>query len=274
MKRYKKLFHLLKLKKEGAFVPFVILGDPDFETSIQIIETLISSGADALELGIPFSDPVADGPIIQKSILRAFSSGINVCNCFKILKYIRKNNVKIPIGLLLYANLIFNKKIDDFYSQCADMDIDSILIADLPIEESEIFFNSAIKHNIDPVFICPPNADDSLLKNLVYYSRGYIYLLSRSGVTGITDFIYNSSNHLIHQLKKYSNIPILQGFGFSKPNQVSKAMKSGINGIICGSAIIQIIEKYFNNKRLMLSNIKNFILKMKKATKNFSTSLI
>ncbi len=125
MERYESLFAQLKERKEGAFVPFVTLGDPGIEQSLKIIDTLIEAGADALELGIPFSDPLADGPTIQNATLRAFAAGVTPAQCFEMLALIRQKHPTIPIGLLMYANLVFNKGIDEFYAQCEKVGVDS-----------------------------------------------------------------------------------------------------------------------------------------------------
>ncbi|MDU1267522.1 MAG: tryptophan synthase subunit alpha [Escherichia coli] len=159
MERYESLFAQLKERKEGAFVPFVTLGDPGIEQSLKIIDTLIEAGADALELGIPFSDPLADGPTIQNATLRAFAAGVTPAQCFEMLALIRQKHPTIPIGLLMYANLVFNKGIDEFYAQCEKVGVDSVLVADVPVEESAPFRQAALRHNVAPIFICPPNAD-------------------------------------------------------------------------------------------------------------------
>lgn len=266
-RRYKILFNKLKIKKEGAFVPFVILGDPTPEISLKIIDTLIQSGADALELGFPFSDPIADGPVIQNAVLRALSSGIKTDHCFYLLKLIRKKYPNIPIGLLIYANLIFKKGIENFYFICKKIDIDSVLIADVPIEESFVFRNFSNKYNISSIFICPPNANNHLLKLIISYSDAYIYLLSRSGVTGNIKYENISLLKLINKLKKYKSVPILQGFGIYNPKQVYLSIKSGSSGVICGSSIISIIDCFSRNTLEILKNLSKFIAEMKNATK-------
>ena len=136
MERYETLFAQLKNRQEGAFVPFVTLGDPGPEQSLKIIDALIEGGADALELGIPFSDPLADGPTIQGAALRAFAAGVTPAQCFEMLAAIRQKHPTIPIGLLMYANLVFSPGIDEFYAQCARVGVDSVLVADVPVEES------------------------------------------------------------------------------------------------------------------------------------------
>ncbi|SQC92480.1 Tryptophan synthase alpha chain [Cedecea neteri] len=134
MERYHHLFEQLQARKEGAFVPFVTLGDPNPELSLKIIDALIEDGADALELGIPFSDPLADGPTIQGAALRAFASDVTPTQCFEMLATIRQKYPEIPIGLLMYANLVFNRGIDEFYALCAKVGVDSVLVADVPVK--------------------------------------------------------------------------------------------------------------------------------------------
>ncbi|MDE5285150.1 MAG: tryptophan synthase subunit alpha, partial [Buchnera aphidicola] len=176
MNRYKKMFEILNKNKEGCFSPFVVVGDPSLKTSVKIIETLIFYGANAIEIGIPFSDPLADGPTIQKANIRALKNNNTIINYFKELKKIRTKYINIPIGILIYANLIYNIGINNFYKICYDSGIDSVLIADVPIEESDTFYNLANKYNIDSIFICPPDAQDSVLFKIIHYAKGYIYL--------------------------------------------------------------------------------------------------
>ncbi|HBI68504.1 MAG TPA: tryptophan synthase subunit alpha [Massilia sp.] len=183
MERYQQLFKRLQANKEGAFVPFVTLGDPTPALSLQIIDTLVEAGADALELGIPFSDPLADGPTIQNATLRAFAAGTTPAHCFEMLATIRQKYPDLPIGLLMYANLVFTNGVDAFYARCEQAGVDSVLVADVPVEESGPFRQAAMRHNVAPIFICPPNADDDLLRAIASWGRGYIYLLSRAGVS-------------------------------------------------------------------------------------------
>ena len=258
MERYESLFAQLKERKEGAFVPFVTLGDPGIEQSLKIIDTLIEAGADALELGIPFSDPLADGPTIQNATLRAF----------EMLALIRQKHPTIPIGLLMYANLVFNKGIDEFYAQCEKVGVDSVLVADVPVEESAPFRQAALRHNVAPIFICPPNADDDLLRQIASYGRGYTYLLSRAGVTGAENRAALPLDHLVAKLKEYNAAPPLQGFGISAPDQVKAAIDAGAAGAISGSAIVKIIEQHINEPEKMLAALKAFVQPMKAATRS------
>lgn len=266
MERYDTLFATLKARKEGAFVPFVTLGDPNPGQSLKIIDTLIEAGADALELGIPFSDPLADGPTIQNATLRAFAAGVTPTQCFEMLAAIRQKHPTIPIGLLMYANLVFSRGIDEFYAECARVGVDSVLVADVPVEESAPFRQAAMRHNVAPIYICPPNADDELLRQIASHGRGYTYLLSRAGVTGTENKAALPLHHLVEKLAEYHAAPPLQGFGISSPEQVTAAIEANAAGAISGSAIVKIIENNVDQPELMLSELKTFVRAMKAAT--------
>ncbi len=267
MERYNQLFQRLSAKKEGAFVPFVTLGDPTPELSLKIIDTLVEGGADALELGIPFSDPLADGPTIQGATLRAFAAGTTVAQCFEILAAVRQKYPELPIGLLMYANLVFSKGIDNFYAQCEAVGVDSVLVADVPIEESAPFRQAAVRHNVAPIFICPPNADDDLLREIASHGRGYTYLLSRAGVTGAENRASQPLNHLIDKLREYHAAPPLQGFGISEASQVKEAIAAGAAGAISGSAIVKIIERNQKDPATLLAELKAFVSDLKAGTR-------
>lgn len=267
MERYETLFKQLKERKEGAFVPFVTLGDPSPEQSLKIIDTLIEAGADALELGIPFSDPLADGPTIQNATLRAFAADVTPSQCFEMLAAIRQKHPTIPIGLLMYANLVFSRGIDEFYAQCEKAGVDSVLVADVPVEESAPFRQAALRHNVAPIFICPPNADDELLRQIASHGRGYTYLLSRAGVTGAENRAALPLHHLVEKLTEYNAAPPLQGFGISAPEQVTAAIDAGAAGAISGSAIVKIIEKNVDKPAVMLDELGAFVRAMKAGTR-------
>ncbi|RXJ16491.1 tryptophan synthase subunit alpha [Lelliottia nimipressuralis] len=267
MERYDNAFAELKARKEGAFVPFVTLGDPGPEQSLKIIDTLIAAGADALELGIPFSDPLADGPTIQNATLRAFAAGVTPTQCFEMLAAIRQKHPTIPIGLLMYANLVFSKGIDNFYAECARVGVDSVLVADVPVEESAPFRQAAMRHNVAPIFICPPNADDELLRQIASYGRGYTYLLSRAGVTGAENKAALPLHHLVEKLAEYHAAAPLQGFGISSPEQVTAAIDANAAGAISGSAIVKIIERNVDKPEQMLTELRDFVTAMKAATR-------
>ncbi|WP_120511212.1 tryptophan synthase subunit alpha [Photobacterium salinisoli] len=267
MDRYQALFSRLAAKQEGAFVPFVTLGDPSPALSLQIIDTLVESGADALELGIPFSDPLADGPTIQGATIRALDAGTTPDTCFDMLKQVRAKYPELPIGLLMYANLVFAGGIEHFYRRCQEAGVDSVLVADVPVNESAEFRQAAEKYGIHPIFIAPPNATTSTLKTVAECGGGYTYLLSRAGVTGAETKAGMPIDHLLASLAEYDAPPALLGFGISEPAQVSEAIKAGAAGAISGSAVVKIIEQHKENPDALLHALGQFIHSMKQATR-------
>lgn len=267
MERYQQLFNRLSEKKEGAFVPFVTLGDPSPEQSLKIIDTLIAAGADALELGVPFSDPLADGPTIQDANLRAFAAGVTPDQCFEMLAAIRQKYPEIPIGLLMYANLVFSNGIDEFYQRCAQVGVDSVLVADVPVVESAPFRTAALRHGIAPIFICPPNADDELLREIASYGRGYTYLVSRAGVTGAEKRAQLPLSHLVAKLNAYHAAPAARIWHFRS------CSSAGNVSIRCRGCHFWLRDrtdyrKNLNQPDVMLSELHAFVSEMKAATRS------
>lgn len=267
MNRYNALFTRLAANKEGAFVPFVVLGDPTYEISKQILVTLIESGADALEVSIPFSDPLADGPEIQGAVLRAIGNGMTVAKSFQLLTEIRAEYPHIPIGLLMYANLIHAAGIDQFYAKCQQAGIDSVLVADVPIRESADFTQAASKYEIAPIFICPPDATEETFMGIANAGKGYTYLVSRAGVTGVAQKLENDSlEGNIQKLKAVGAPPIVQGFGISTPEQARYYLDNGVAGVISGSAVTQIIRENLKDEAVLLGKLATFVNNMKAST--------
>ncbi len=266
MDRYQSLFQRLADKNEGAFVPFVTIGDPSPELSLQIMQTLIDAGADALELGFPFSDPLADGPTIQGANNRALEAGTTPDICFDLISQIREKNPDLPIGLLMYANLVFSRGVENFYQRCQQAGVDSVLVADVPTSESADFVAAAEKYGIKPIFIAPPTATDETLKAVGSLSKGYTYLLSRAGVTGAETKANMPVHELLDRLNQFDAPPALLGFGISQPEQVKQAITAGAAGAISGSAVVKIIETNQNDPKRLLESLANFITPMKNAT--------
>ncbi|XOV78592.1 MAG: tryptophan synthase subunit alpha [Aestuariibacter sp.] len=266
MSRYAKMFQRLNDSAQGAFVPFVTVGDPDKNTSKEIINALIEGGADALELGIPFSDPIADGPTIQKASLRALSSKITPTDCFDIIKEIREQHPDIPMGLLLYSNLVLSRGVDNFYRKASEAGVDSILIADIPVREVQPFLQAAKQHNIEQILIAPPNASDETMATIAENSAGYTYLLGRAGVTGAETDAEMPASELVARLQKLNVAPPLLGFGISRPEQVQEAIAAGAAGAISGSATVNLIEQNLQDVPKMLEVLRDFVSAMKQAT--------
>ncbi|RDV24280.1 tryptophan synthase subunit alpha [Alteromonas aestuariivivens] len=266
MDRYQTLFARLDDSNEGAFVPFVMIGDPDLETSEAIIRRLIESGADALELGIPYSDPIADGPTIQAASIRALSNKVTPDACLQLLKRIRADYPDVPVGLLLYSNLVMVKGIDAFYVQAKDAGVDSILVADIPLREAKPFLSAATQTGINQILIAPPNATEEILAQIGEHSSGYTYLLGRAGVTGAETAADIPAADLIERLQQVQCAPPLLGFGISTPQQVKTAIEAGAAGAISGSATVNIIAANLDDKETMLKQLDEFVRAMKAAT--------
>lgn len=264
--RYEAMFANLKANGQGAFIPFVTLGDPNFEQCEAIIKTLLDNGADALELGFPFSDPVADGPTIQRASIRALANKTTVAQCFELLKRVRDYSPDTPIGLLVYGNLVMAQGRDSFYERCADAGVDSVLVADVPVREGAAFKESANRAGIAQVFIAPPDASPATLSNIASHSQGYIYLLSRAGVTGANTEVAAPATKLVSYLNAQHGAPAVLGFGISKPEHVRNAIAAGAAGAISGSAVVQRIEDNLDNPEAMLESLGEFVRAMKAAT--------
>lgn len=266
MDRYQEMYQRLAQNNQGAFVPFVTVSDPNAEQSLSIMNTLVEAGADALELGIPFSDPLADGPTIQAANIRALDSGATPDRCFELIGQIRAKYPRLPIGLLTYANLVYARGIDDFYARCAKAGIDSVLIADVPTNESAPFVACAQQHGVHPIFIAPPTASDTTLQSVAQLGSGYTYLLSRAGVTGAETKANMPVGDLLQRLHQFDAPPALLGFGISQPEQVKQAVEAGAAGAISGSAVVKIIEEHLDQPEIMLDKLHTFIAAMKAAT--------
>ncbi|WP_076584867.1 tryptophan synthase subunit alpha [Vibrio ostreicida] len=266
MSRYQAMFERLNSHNQGAFVPFVTVCDPNPEQSLHIMQTLVEAGADALELGIPFSDPLADGPTIQGANIRALESGATPEICFDLIAKIRAQHTQLPIGLLMYANLVYARGIDSFYERCAKAGVDSVLIADVPTNESAEFVAAAKKYAIEPIFIAPPTASDTTLQSVAELSAGYTYLLSRSGVTGAETQANMPVADMLSKLNRFNAPPALLGFGISSPSQVEEAIKAGAAGAISGSAVVKLIETHTESPQEMLKQLAHFVSEMKAAT--------
>lgn len=264
-KTYAKMFKESKDNNEGVFIPFLVVGDPDYETSIEIAKSLTDK-VDALEIGFPFSDPVADGKSVQEADLRAFDAGITTEKCFEFLEELREFS-DIPVGLLLYYNLIFNYGIEEFYKRLSEIGINAVLTADLPPEEAEESIKIANKYGIEQIFIVSQKTSNDRLKKISEFAKGFIYVASVMGTTGARTTVENNTTDLIKRIKEHSNLPLCVGFGISKPEHVKEILSAGSDGAIVGSALINIIADNLNNKDKMMNEINKYVIKMKNATR-------
>ena len=224
--RFENLFARLAQRREGAFVPFVNLCDPDPGTSLAVLETLVASGADALELGIPFSDPCADGPVVEASADRALANGATPARCLDVLRRFRTAHPETPVCLMLYINLVATPGVRRFMQAAADAGADAVLIPDLPtsMREAEPEWDEAAREaGLHLVAIVPPNASDERVARIAGLTSGYTYLLSRVGITGTDHASGTPAERIIRDLERAKAPPTLLGFGISTPGHVRRA---------------------------------------------------
>jgi len=252
---------------KNIFMPFTVLGDPTIEDSIKIIKGLIKNGAGALELGFAFSDPIADGPVIQKADNRALTNGITTEKAFEIIEEIRKES-NIPISLMLSYNLVYKYGTEKFYNKSKELKIDAILCPDVPLEESEELVKYSKKYKIAQVFLISPTTTKERMKKLNKVCTGYIYLVSLLGTTGERTQLSTRLPDLIKLAKNEMKLPVYVGFGISKPEHVKNVLALGADGAICGSAFCKIIEENINDNEQMLKKINKFCEEMSGAVKN------
>lgn len=266
MSRYETMFAVTAKENRAAFIPFTVLGDPHAEASFEICCTLVEAGADALELGIPFSDPIADGPTIQVAAQTALNAGMTPEGAWQLVHRIRQVYPHLPIGMLVYANLAVQGSLNQFYESAAQAGADSVLLADVPTVEARPFVQAALSHGVDPVLIAPPNATQTQLTSISGLSRGYTYVVTRSGVTGATEHLSLSHGQLIQSLKDQHAPPPVFGFGIATPQAVKDAVQQGAAGVISGSAIVAIIKNHSEDMAAMKSALTAFVQGLKAAT--------
>lgn len=233
MSRYAAMFE--RLGGEGAFGAFLMLGDPDLETSARLLDDLVAGGADMIEVGIPFSDPVADGPVIQAAAQRALAAGVRVSDCLDLIAGFRSRHPDAPVGILTYANIVMARA--GFIREVAEAGADSLLIADVPALEAERYARDMKQAGIEPVLIAAANTPDATLKRVAELSSAYTYCVSRAGITG-THAGGQFDSALIQRLNSAGAAPPVFGFGISTPEHVRAALDAGARGVICGSAIV------------------------------------
>ncbi|HEY9784836.1 MAG TPA: tryptophan synthase subunit alpha [Candidatus Obscuribacterales bacterium] len=243
--RYDKAFGELRAKGGKAFIPFTVLGWPDEETSFQIIKTMIESGVTCLELGIAFSDPVADGPTIQQASFATLASGFTVDDAFSLVKRVRALNDEIPIGLLVYYNIVLAMGTEKFFERARECGADGVLVADLPVECADELLPITRKTGIVPIFIISPMTTEDRINAIVKDAGGFLYLVSRLGVTGTKDRDAERDSRLrtlIESVHSRSSLPVCAGFGISSPSQARAMIELGADGVITGSRVIELVS--------------------------------
>jgi len=261
MRTYSQVFTELK---RAALIPFFVIGDPDFETSLEVVKTAIDSGADILELGIPFSDPIADGPTIQKADIRSLRSGMNVGRGLEFIRAV-KGYKDIPVGLLMYYNLVYQYGTEKFFRDFHAAGVNSVLVADLSIDDADEIVAPAKSVGLDTVFMVTPNTDAQRMKLIASKTTGFIYMVSVFGVTGSRDRLSDMVEYLVHKLKALTSVPVCVGFGISKPEHAVAVASAGADGVIIGSKIVQLIENNLGDREKMLGEVSAFLAEIKAA---------
>lgn len=262
MTRYAQMFDRLRARSEAAFGAFVVLGDPDPLTSASVLDALVAGGADTIEVGIPFSDPIADGPVIEAAANRALCSGLRTAGCFDLIAGFRERHPLIPLGILTYANVAVARGRREFFRAAAEAGADSLLVADVPSLEAEPWAEEMKDAGIDPVLIAASNTPGDALERIARLGSGYTYCVTRAGITG-THQPARFDKALIATLRDLGAPPPVFGFGISTPAHVRQAVESGAAGVICGSAIVSLIA----GAASPASAIVPFVAEMKSATR-------
>ena len=243
--RYKRRFQQLRQENKKAFMPFTLLGWPDKITSLALIKQMIDEGASALELGFAFSDPVADGPVIQAAAFETLESGFTVDDGFALIEAVRALDADIPIGVLVYYNLVLQQGLDQFFTKAQNAGVDGILIADLPVDFSHEVAPIAKDHAISPIFLISPVSPEARIRLIAKKAEGFIYLLSRLGVTGVNAGDSQNDNKLvkiIDIIRQETNVPICAGFGISSGETAKRIISTGVDGVITGSKVIELAK--------------------------------
>lgn len=228
-------------EKGKAFIPFVTCGDPDLETTAKIVRAMAGAGADLIELGIPFSDPTAEGPVIQGANLRALTAGTTTDKIFDLVRDLRKD-VTVPMVFMTYANVVFSYGTERFVSTCADIGMDGLILPDLPFEEKEEFAPACRRYGIDLISLIAPTSADRIAR-IAREAEGFLYIVSSLGVTGTRSEITTDLGAIVRVARENTSIPCAIGFGISTPEQAKK-MAALADGAIVGSAIVKLVEQY------------------------------
>jgi len=240
MSRIADAFGDLKAKQRRALIPFVVAGDPDLETTLKIIQTLARDGADLIELGVPFSDPIADGPVNQRAAQRALAAGVSLADVLGLVRRARAD-VHQPIVLLSYYNPILQYGLTRFCADASSAGVDGVVIPDLPPDESEELMTTARPHGLDVIFLLAPTSTSERISFVAERASGFIYCISLTGVTGVRERLPEDIRDLVRGIKAKTRFPVCVGFGISTPEQ-ARAVAEIADGIIVGSAIVALLE--------------------------------
>jgi tryptophan synthase alpha chain len=243
MSRFATRFQALKEANKKAFIPFTLLGYPTLEDSKKILKTLVDAKPAALELGFPFSDPVADGAVIQSAVTETLANGYTLEDGFEAIAYARGLDAEIPIGVLVYYNTVLSQGEDTFFARLKEAGADACLIADLPPENAEEVKPFADAHGIELIFIVSPLTSADRFQSFAQYAGAFLYVVSRLGITGTEERYDSRLEELIARIREHTNLPLCVGFGISKPEHIEAMKALGFDGMITGSRILQVAQE-------------------------------
>ncbi len=260
MNRITSLFQKKKNDSKSVFITYLVCGDPNVKTTCDLMDIMVESGVDIIELGIPFTDPIADGPIIQKGVERSLAQKTSLKDVFSVVKKFRKKNLYTPIVLMGYMNPIEKIGYEKFSSISKNSGVDGVLIVDSPPEASKEINKILQNKGLCQIFLASPTTEESRLKKIIDLTSGYLYYVSIKGITGSKITNYKTIKNSINEIKKISKnkIPITVGFGI-KDKKTAKIISKFSDGIIIGSSIVELIEKNIHNKSIMFKKMKNYL---------------
>jgi len=262
MSKIQTTFLRLKSENKKALIPFITAGDPHPDMTVQMLHTLVESGADMIEVGIPFSDPMADGPVIQRASERALANNTGITKTIQLVKEFRKKDNNTPIILMGYANPIEAIGIEYFVDLIKAADVDGVITVDYPPEESKDFVALLKKQDIDSIFLLSPTTEDSRIKLITEQATGFLYYVSLKGVTGSANIDINQVSERVNNIKKYSDLPIAVGFGV-RDAETAKQVALISDAVVIGSRIINEVEN--SNQEDLLTNIRSLVSEIKRA---------
>ncbi len=262
-----KVFEKLKAEHSGALIGYITAGDPEPQLTPKIAEALIKGGVDILELGLPFSDPIADGPTIQAASVRALQAGTTPKMVLEMAGKI-KRKYPMPVVIMTYYNPVFRMGLENFFQIAKNCGVDGVIVPDLPTEEADDYREVASAYSLDTIFLAAPSTTDERLSKIIACSSGFLYLVSHFGVTGAKNEVQSSTLQLVERVKQFTagHVPLAVGFGISKPEHVRRVIEAGAEGVIVGSAFINIVSRNLQNETQMLRELKETARELKKAT--------
>ncbi len=266
LSRIGQKFSELKGRGQAALMPFLTIGDPNLETTCELLLKLDKAGADLVELGIPFSDPIADGPTIQRASQRALRQGVTPCRALELVRRVRRRS-ELPISLMTYYNLIFHYGEERFVAEAAQAGVDGLIVPDLPPEEAGGLRRAADRYGLDIVFLLAPTSRPERVKLVAEASRGFIYYVSLTGVTGARERLAQDLAAKVREPKRHTDLPVAVGFGISTPEQAGMAAGCA-DGVIVGSALINVLEANLSKPDLLVNQAAEFVGRLKAGMRN------